>query len=172
MSGPNVNVPRSAPRDPASKLLSWDELAERHGRPRDGRLVFTNGVFDLLHRGHVDYLARARALGDALVVGLNSDVSVRRLGKAPDRPLVSEEDRAYLLASLEVVDAVVIFDEDTPARLIDHIVPDVLVKGGDYAIDQVVGRTTVESNGGEVRILSFVDGFSTTDLVKRIRESG
>jgi D-beta-D-heptose 7-phosphate kinase/D-beta-D-heptose 1-phosphate adenosyltransferase len=155
--------------DPSARVLSWDALADRFGRPRAGRLVFTNGVFDILHRGHVDYLARARALGDALVVGLNSDASVRRLDKGPERPLVGERDRAFLLASLRMVDAVVLFDEDTPARLIEHIVPDVLVKGGDYSIENVVGRDTVEAAGGEVRIIRFVDGFSTTSLIEKIR---
>jgi rfaE bifunctional protein nucleotidyltransferase chain/domain len=157
--------------NPASKILDRTQLLERFGRPREGRIVFTNGCFDILHRGHVEYLARARALGDALVVGLNTDDSVRRLEKGGDRPFNREEDRALVLASLEIVDAVSLFGEDTPMQLIQALVPDVLVKGGDYGIEQVVGRKVVEAAGGEVRILPFVKGFSTTDLVNRIRNA-
>lgn len=152
-------------------MLERDGLVERYGRPRDNRVVFTNGCFDLLHRGHVEYLSRARQLGDVLVVGVNTDDSVRRLGKGDGRPLNRQDDRALLVAALEVVDAVCVFDEDTPLELITALVPDVLVKGGDYAIEEVVGRDVVESAGGEVRILPFVSGFSTTDLVTRIRNT-
>ncbi len=159
-------------RRPADKVLSRDVLLARFGRPRTGRLVFTNGCFDLLHPGHVTYLARARALGDALVVGVNTDASVRRLDKAADRPLVGEEARALVLASLESVDAVSLFDEDTPAALIEALLPDVLVKGGDYTVDQVVGREAVEGAGGRVEIIPFVEGYSTTALLRRIRETG
>lgn len=159
-------------RPPADKVLSRDALLARFGRPRSGRLVFTNGCFDLLHPGHVTYLARARAFGDALVVGVNTDASVRRLDKAADRPLVGEDARALVLASLESVDAVTLFDEDTPAALIEALLPDVLVKGGDYTVDQVVGREAVEGAGGRVEIIPFVEGYSTTALLRRIRETG
>lgn len=150
------------------KILSRAGAMARFGRPRDQRVVFTNGCFDLLHRGHVEYLYAARALGDALVLGVNSDASVRRL-KGPERPLVSEEDRATVLAALGCVDAVTIFDEDTPQALIAALLPDVLVKGGDYRLEDVVGRAEVETTGGRVVILPFLDGRSTTRLFQRIR---
>lgn len=157
------------PLDPARKILDRQALLDRHARPRSGRLVFTNGVFDLLHRGHVSYLVEARALGDLLVVAINTDASARRLAKGPERPLVAARDRAWLLASLECVDAVTFFDEDTPRDLIAALLPDVLVKGGDYREDQVAGGSEVRAAGGEVRILPFLEGYSTTDLVRRIR---
>ena len=141
-------------------------LLARFGRPRSQKLVFTNGCFDLLHRGHVEHLAQARALGDALVVGLNSDASVRRL-KGAGRPVVPGADRAAALAALRSVDAVTIFDEDTPLDLIGALLPDVLVKGGDYDLDGIVGREVVEEAGGEVRVLPFVEGYSTTGLLDR-----
>lgn len=151
------------------RILDRPRLLERYGRPREGRLVFTNGCFDLLHRGHVAYLQAARALGDALVVGVNTDASVRRLDKGTGRPLVAEEDRAYVLAALACVDAVTLFDEDTPLELLTALLPDVLVKGGDYAPHQVVGRDVVEAAGGEVVLIPFVEGYSTTRLLERIR---
>ncbi|MDP2959279.1 MAG: D-glycero-beta-D-manno-heptose 1-phosphate adenylyltransferase [Longimicrobiales bacterium] len=154
---------------PDSKLLSREALVARLGRPREVRLVFTNGCFDLLHRGHVAYLSAARALGDALVVAINTDASVRRLAKEGTRPLVGESDRAYVLAALECVDAVTLFDEDTPLELITALLPDVLVKGSDYAADEVVGREVVEAAGGKLVLIPFVEGYSTTDLVNRIR---
>lgn len=156
-------------RPPGSKVLDREALVDRLGRPRDHRLVFTNGVFDLLHRGHVDYLCRARALGDALVVAVNTDASVRRLGKGGDRPLNAESDRAFLLAALECVDWVCLFDEDTPRSLLAELLPDVLVKGGDYAPDQVVGREEVLGAGGDLEIIPFTEGYSTTSLIRRIR---
>lgn len=158
--------------DPNSKILDRRALIERYGRPRNRKLVFTNGVFDLLHRGHVQYLYEARRLGDALVVGVNTDDSVRRL-KGPDRPINGEQDRAFVLAGLGCVDAVTLFDEDTPQALIAGLLPDVLVKGGDYTVDQVVGRKEVERNGGAVVILPLVAGRSTTGIVDAItrRES-
>lgn len=159
-------------RDPTDKIFSREALVGRYGRPRSARVVFTNGCFDLLHPGHVRYLAEARALGDALVVGVNTDASVRRLAKAPDRPLVDEGARSLVVAGLESVDAVCLFDEDTPVELIRALVPDVLVKGGDYALDQVVGRDVVEGAGGRVELIPFVEGYSTTALVNRIRETG
>ncbi len=157
------------PRAPRSKLLSIERLVERFGRPRAGEVVFTNGVFDLMHRGHAVYLSQARALGDALVVGVNTDASARRLGKGPDRPINGEDDRALLVAALESVDAVCLFDDDTPAELIDRLLPDVLVKGGDYTVDQVAGGDRVREAGGRVEIIEFVDGHSSTDLIRRIR---
>jgi rfaE bifunctional protein nucleotidyltransferase chain/domain len=160
-----VNVP-----DPAGRILDRKELVHRFGRPRDETVVFTNGCFDILHRGHVAYLFAARALGDRLVIGVNTDASVRRL-KGPDRPVVQEHDRAFVLAGLGCVDAVTLFDEDTPAQLIAALLPDVLVKGGDYAPDTVVGRQHVEAAGGRVVIIPFVEGRSTSSLLHRIRES-
>lgn len=157
------------PRSARSKLLSRDRLVERFGRPRSGELVFTNGVFDLMHRGHAVYLSRARSLGDALVVAVNTDASTRRLGKGPNRPVNAEADRALLVAALECVDAVCLFDEDTPEALIAELLPDVLVKGGDYTPDQVAGAAAVERAGGRVEIMDFVEGYSTTDLIRRIR---
>jgi D-beta-D-heptose 7-phosphate kinase/D-beta-D-heptose 1-phosphate adenosyltransferase len=156
--------------DPADRILSRDAALQRFGRPRTDRVVFTNGVFDILHRGHVEYLFAARACGDRLLVAVNSDASVRRL-KGEGRPVVSEDDRAYTLAALACVDAVTIFDEDTPAELIAAIIPDVLVKGADYAPDQVVGRDIVEANGGRLVLIPFVTGRSTTRLIERIREN-
>jgi rfaE bifunctional protein nucleotidyltransferase chain/domain len=135
------------------------------------RVVFTNGCFDLMHVGHVRYLASARDAGDLLVVGLNSDASVRRLQKGPERPLVEEAARAEVVAALAAVDWVTIFDEDTPAELIAALLPDVLVKGADWAPDQVVGREIVEAHGGRVMLVPVVEGFSTTALVERLRRS-
>jgi D-beta-D-heptose 7-phosphate kinase/D-beta-D-heptose 1-phosphate adenosyltransferase len=144
------------------------EAAARWRRTLSGRLVFTNGVFDLLHRGHVDVLVAARALGDALMVGVNDDASVRRL-KGPSRPVRSATDRAYVLAAIEAVDAVVIFPEDTPRELIRAVRPDVLVKGGDYTPDTVVGRDDVESWGGEVVVIPLTPGHSTTSIIDHLR---
>ena len=141
-------------------------------RAAHDRIVFTNGVFDLLHRGHVEYLSEARALGNRLVVGLNSDASVRRLEKGAARPLVAEADRAAVLEALRSVDLVVGFDDDTPERLIREVRPDVLVKGGDWAIERIVGREFVESCGGRVVSVPMRPGFSTTALIDRIRGGG
>lgn len=135
-----------------------------------GRVVFTNGVFDLLHPGHVDVLVGARAQGDALVVGLNSDASVRRL-KGPARPVRGEADRAYVLASVECVDAVCIFDQDTPLELVRALRPDVIVKGGDYSPDSVVGAKDVQSWGGQCVIIPLTPGHSTTGIIERLRQS-
>lgn len=129
------------------------------------KIVFTNGCFDILHSGHVMYLKEARSQGDFLVVGLNSDASVRRL-KGPERPINLEEDRKYVLENLKSVDLVQIFDEDTPLELIKKIKPDVLVKGGDWKIDQIVGSDFVIANGGEVKSLNFKDGYSTSKIIK------
>jgi rfaE bifunctional protein nucleotidyltransferase chain/domain len=132
-------------------------------------VVFTNGVFDILHRGHVTYLAQARALGASLVIGLNSDASARGLGKGPDRPLNGEADRACVLAALESVSLVVLFDEPTPVELLKRVRPQLYVKGGDYDIETLEETRWVRSWGGDARALAFVDGYSTTALVKRIR---
>jgi len=132
-------------------------------------VVFTNGVFDVLHRGHVLYLGRARALGASLVVALNTDASARRLGKGPDRPLNNEQDRAVLMAALEPVDLVTWFDEDTPLELIRELRPALLVKGGDYDMSRLPETAAVESWGGRALAIPFVDGYSTTALVAKIR---
>jgi rfaE bifunctional protein nucleotidyltransferase chain/domain len=154
--------------EPARKILRRAQLLARYRRPRQGRLVLTNGCFDLLHAGHVEYLAEARALGDALVVALNNDASVRRL-KGEGRPIVPEGDRALVLAALESVDAVTLFDEDTPRALIAQLLPDVLVKGGDYAPHEVAGGAEVEAAGGRVVIVPLRPGYSTSALIRRIR---
>ncbi|HEX6043657.1 MAG TPA: D-glycero-beta-D-manno-heptose 1-phosphate adenylyltransferase [Pyrinomonadaceae bacterium] len=152
------------------KTLSIEEMLDERRRLREaGRtLVFTNGVFDLLHVGHVRYLAQARALGDALVVAVNSDRSVREL-KGPERPVFDQNERAEILAALRNVDYVVIFDNVSPRTLISQLLPDVLVKGGDYNLDQIHGREEVEAAGGRVMWLPFVDGASTTSLIERMK---
>lgn len=134
------------------------------------KIVFTNGCFDILHRGHVTYLAEARKLGDLLVIGLNSDASVKRL-KGPERPINNEEDRKYVLSQLKSVDFVEIFTEDTPLNLILEVKPKVLVKGGDWKIDQIVGGKEVIANGGDVFSLNFVDGYSTTSIINKIQDT-
>ena len=149
------------PPDARTKLQLW--------RAANARVVFTNGVFDLLHRGHAEYLEEARALGERLVVGVNSDASVRRL-KGPSRPIVGEADRLALVAALACVDLAVLFADDTPLRLIEAVQPDVLVKGGDYAVPDIVGRDVVEARGGRVTTIALRPGLSTSELVKRIRE--
>ncbi|GAB3768004.1 D-glycero-beta-D-manno-heptose 1-phosphate adenylyltransferase [Ramlibacter monticola] len=136
-----------------------------------GPVVFTNGVFDVLHRGHVTYLAQARALGGSLVVGLNTDASARRLGKGPDRPLNAEHDRAIVIAALESVSLVTWFDEDTPVQLLSELRPQVYVKGGDYDMRTLAETALVEGYGGRSLAIPFVDGYSTTTLVQRIRAS-
>jgi rfaE bifunctional protein nucleotidyltransferase chain/domain len=155
------------PLDPAVKVRSLAAARVWRAAHTD-RVVFTNGVFDLLHPGHVDVLLGARRLGDALIVGLNSDASVKRL-KGPDRPIRSEEDRAYVLAAFEMVDCVVIFEEDTPIQLVKSLRPDVLVKGGDYSEATIVGAPEVRGWGGDVRVIPITPGHSTTNLVNRLR---
>ncbi|HVO06084.1 MAG TPA: D-glycero-beta-D-manno-heptose 1-phosphate adenylyltransferase [Burkholderiaceae bacterium] len=151
---------------PTSKILSPQQLA---GVAWLRPLVFTNGVFDVLHRGHVTYLAQARSLGAALLVGVNSDASARRLGKGPSRPLNREGDRACVVAALQAVDYVVVFDESTPCELIERVRPDIYVKGGDYDIETLRETALVRSWGGRALTIPFVDGYSTTRLVERIR---
>jgi D-beta-D-heptose 7-phosphate kinase/D-beta-D-heptose 1-phosphate adenosyltransferase len=151
----------------APSIAEADRLRLEAWRAARERIVFTNGVFDLLHRGHVEYLEEARALGDRLVVGVNSDASVRRI-KGPERPLVPAAERAELLAALACVDLALIFEEDTPERLIREVQPDVLVKGGDWTPDRIVGREFVESRGGRVLNVPLREGLSTTALIERI----
>ena len=153
--------------DPRRKVMSWDALASWRTTQR-GRVVFTNGVFDLLHPGHVDVIVGARACGDVLVVGVNSDASVKRL-KGADRPVRSEAERAYVLASLEAVGAVTTFEQDTPLELVQLLQPDVIVKGGDYSPDTVVGAKEVRARGGDVVIIPLTPGHSTTSTIERLR---
>jgi rfaE bifunctional protein nucleotidyltransferase chain/domain len=145
------------------------EQARQHAAALPQPVVFTNGVFDVLHRGHVTYLAQARELGASLVVAVNTDASAKRLGKGPDRPLNNENDRAAMLAALESVSLVTFFDEDTPLQLILELRPAVLVKGGDYDMDTLAEGQFVRSYGGRALAIPFVDGYSTTNLVRRIR---
>ena len=147
--------------------MSWG-AAQAWRAAQSGRVAFTNGVFDLLHAGHVDVLVAARAQGDVLIVGLNSDESVRRL-KGPQRPVRSEHERAYVLAALESVDAVVIFDQDTPLDLVRELRPSVIVKGGDYSPDTVVGASEVRALGGDVVIVPLTPGQSTTAIIEKLR---
>lgn len=153
------------------KILSVEKMLGERERLRSAgtRLVFTNGVFDLLHVGHVRYLAQARALGDALVVAINSDRSVREL-KGPNRPVFEQEERAEIVAALRHVDYVVVFDDVSPRSLIARLLPDVLVKGGDYALDEIHGREEVEAAGGKVVSLPFVPGASTSSLLERMKK--
>jgi D-glycero-beta-D-manno-heptose 1-phosphate adenylyltransferase len=144
------------------------EAARWRERQR-GTVVFTNGVFDLLHPGHIDVLVGARAQGDLLVVGVNSDASVRRLGKGPGRPVRTESERAYVLAGLAAVDAVVVFDEDTPLELVRALAPNVIVKGGDYTPATVVGAEIVAARGGRVVIIPLTPGQSTTSIIEKLR---
>lgn len=144
-------------------IKNFAEDLKRSGK----KIVFTNGCFDILHRGHAEYLAEARSLGDALVVAVNSDASVKRL-KGEGRPVNTEADRAFMLDALKPVDAVVIFAEDTPYEVISEIVPDVLVKGGDWKEEDIVGYDIVKKNGGMVKSLKFVDSYSTTSIIKKI----
>lgn len=155
------------------KIVTREQLVEQVQalRASGSRIVFTNGCFDLMHVGHTRYLQAAKALGDFLVVGVNSDESVRRLEKAPDRPIVPEAQRAEVLAALECVDFVVLFSEPDPKALITAVQPDVLVKGDDWSLDRIIGRDVVEARGGMVRTIPLVPGFSTTALIHRIRSA-
>lgn len=157
-------VTKVLPRDQLLSILTGE-------RAKGKRIVFTNGCFDLMHIGHTRYLQAAKTLGDILVVGVNSDASVRTLDKAPGRPIVPEAQRAEILAALGCVDFVIIFDESDPLQLITAVQPDVLVKGGDWVIDRIVGRETVEARGGMVKTIPLVPGLSTTDLLQRIRST-
>ena len=160
----------AAPSEPAFfQKICARKVAPTRLPAQGKRIVFTNGVFDVLHRGHVTYLAQARTLGDFLVVGLNTDKSARRLGKGPQRPLNSERDRAIMLASLESVSLVTWFDEDTPLELISELRPDLIVKGGDYDMSVLPETALVQSWGGQAVAIPFVQGYSTTALVQKIR---
>ena len=152
------------------KIISRDQIVKQVNLWRflNNRIVFTNGCFDILHRGHIEYLAAAADLGNKLIIGLNSDDSVSRL-KGSDRPINSFQDRALALAALRFTDAVVEFNEDTPLNLIRMIMPDVLVKGGDYSREHIVGANDVEAQGGEIAIISFTEGYSTTSFLKKIQ---
>lgn len=157
----------AVPRDPAAKIHDLD-AARAWRAAQSGRVVFTNGVFDLIHPGHVDVLLGARRCGDVLIVGLNSDASVRRL-KGPERPVRSEAERAYVLSAFESVDCVVLFEDDTPLSLVQSLRPDVLVKGGDYDESTIVGATDVRGWGGDVRVIPLTEGQSTTNIIKALR---
>ena len=155
-----------------SKIFSLDDLKNQVNAWKQAgeEVVFTNGCFDIIHRGHIEVLAQTADLGDRLIIGLNSDSSIQKL-KGEDRPIIEEQSRAILLASLEFVDAVVIFSEDTPLKLISALLPDVLAKGGDYEIETIVGHEIVQQNGGKVKLVPFVDGFSSTTIIDIIKKS-
>lgn len=154
-----------------NKILNRDALAQlaKQWHAEGKKIVFTNGCFDILHRGHLEVLTTSSGFGDVLVVGLNTDASVKRL-KGPERPVNDQDFRSWMMASLEMVDAVTLFDEPTPLALIEALQPDVIVKGGDYTPDQVVGATEVLARGGEVKIVPIVKGYSTTSLIEAIRK--
>jgi D-beta-D-heptose 7-phosphate kinase/D-beta-D-heptose 1-phosphate adenosyltransferase len=150
------------------KIVPWTFFKENDVKLHNQKIVFTNGCFDVLHFGHVQYLLEAKKLGDLLVVGLNSDASVRRL-KGESRPINGENERAFVLAALEFVDYVVVFEEDTPKKLIETVRPNVLVKGGDYQIENIVGADFVMQNGGTVTTIPFVEGFSSTHIIEQLK---
>ena len=151
------------------KVLSPDQLINKvtHWKDQDKKIVFTNGCFDVLHRGHIELLAKTADLGDCLIVAINSDKSIRKL-KGSNRPIIDESSRSIMISSLSFVDAVVLFDEETPLNLISIVTPHILSKGGDYCMDEIVGHEIVTANGGEVAIIPLVDGFSTTNIISRI----
>jgi D-beta-D-heptose 7-phosphate kinase/D-beta-D-heptose 1-phosphate adenosyltransferase len=153
--------------DDLGQVLNWEQTLERRQNCR-GTVVFTNGVFDLLHRGHLNYLIEARKLGQMLIVGVNSDDSARTLNKGPGRPINNQDDRSFLLAQLTVVDIAVIFNQPTPKELIEYLKPDIIVKGGDYQTEQVVGKEVVEGRGGKVVIIPLTPGYSTTSIIDKI----
>lgn len=154
-----------------NKIVNKQQLSERLNQWKADKqtIVFTNGCFDILHRGHVEYLNHARDLGNKLVLGLNTDNSVKRLGKSPERPINTEDTRAIILAGLECVDAIILFDEDTPLELIKFVQPDVLVKGNDYKAEAIVGYEEVTNRGGKVITIQLVEGFSTTKLIEKMK---
>ena len=154
-----------------SKIYTLPELAEQSKvwRNNGEQIVFTNGCFDLLHRGHIEVLANTADLGDKLIVGLNSDSSIQNL-KGKNRPIIDENSRAILLASLQFTDAIILFSEDTPSHIIKTILPDILAKGGDYKLEEITGHELVVQNGGEVILVPFIDGFSTTNIVNKIKQ--
>jgi rfaE bifunctional protein nucleotidyltransferase chain/domain len=153
-------------------VLRSDLVKIRRELKREGKkVVFSNGCFDIIHRGHIEYLTKAKALGDVLFIGVNTDASVKRL-KGPQRPVVGQEDRAFVLAALRAVDYVCLFDEDTPYELIQSVVPDVLVKGSDWAVGNIVGKDIVEESGGTVQTIDFIPNKSTTNIIQKIANSG
>ena len=154
-----------------SNIKNINELAEirQELKLQNKKVVFTNGVFDILHAGHVDYITKAKSKGDILIVGVNSDSSVKKI-KGELRPIVPQKERAFIIASLKPVDYVVIFDEETPYEVIKKIIPDVLVKGGDWSIENIVGKDIVESNGGKVETIEFINDRSTTNIIKTVLE--
>lgn len=154
-----------------NKLKTWEEIAAiiKDLKSQNKKIVFTNGCFDILHSGHVKYLAEAKELGDILILGLNSDSSVKRL-KGKDRPINNEKERAVVLSALYTISYIVIFEDDTPYKLIKHIKPDILVKGGDWEPKDIVGSDIVNSYNGEVKSLSFIEGKSTTDIINKLKE--
>ncbi|MGD9493762.1 MAG: D-glycero-beta-D-manno-heptose 1-phosphate adenylyltransferase [Bacteroidales bacterium] len=155
----------------SEKIMSREQLIQRVNTWRSERqtIVFSNGCFDIIHPGHAQYLAAAAALGSRLVIGVNTDESVKKL-KGAARPVISENERCLLLASFQFVDAVCLFDEDTPLKLIESIIPDILVKGKDYTIDQIVGADVVLQHGGKVETIELVEGFSTSSLIEKIKK--
>jgi rfaE bifunctional protein nucleotidyltransferase chain/domain len=155
-----------------SKIYSLDTLTTQveQWKTKGNKVVFTNGCFDIIHRGHIEVLARTADLGDKLIIGLNSDQSIQKL-KGEDRPIIDEQSRAILLATLSFVDAIVLFSEDTPLKLISTLLPDVLAKGGDYEIETIVGHEIVQKNGGKVKLVPFLDGFSSTTIIDKIKNS-
>ena len=155
-----------------SKIFSLDDLKNQVNAWKQAgeEVVFTNGCFDIIHRGHIEVLAQTADLGDRLIIGLNSDTSTQKL-KGKNRPIIEEQSRAILLASLEFVDAVILFSEDTPINLISTLLPDVLAKGGDYEIETIVGHEIVQNNGGKVILIPFVDEFSSTTIIDKIKKS-
>jgi rfaE bifunctional protein nucleotidyltransferase chain/domain len=155
-----------------SKIYSWEQIIKQCAvwRFKEKKIVFTNGCFDILHLGHIEYLAKSKDFGDVLIVGLNSDASVKKI-KGPNRPISDEHSRAMLLASLSFIHAVVLFDQETPYELIKCIQPDILVKGKDYSTEQIVGNDFVRAGGGEIRTIELTEGYSTTGIIKKIKES-
>jgi D-glycero-beta-D-manno-heptose 1-phosphate adenylyltransferase len=155
----------------SEKIKTLSELKDQvlNWKSKGEKIVFTNGCFDIMHLGHVDYLEKARNLGDRLVIGLNTDNSVSRI-KGPSRPIINQTSRSRLMAALAFVDAVVFFDEETPYNLILTILPDILVKGEDYTIDKIIGSDIVMKNGGEVKTIKFVDGYSTSSIIEKIKK--
>lgn len=152
-----------------NKIITINQWKKTVGERNNLKVVFTNGCFDVLHRGHIEYLAKAKSMGDILVVGLNTDASVRRL-KGESRPINDEHARALLLAALEMVDYVILFSDDTPYQLIKEVEPDVLVKGADYSIDKIVGSDLVIARGGEVKTIDFVEGYSSSSIIEKSKK--
>ncbi len=155
-----------------NKIYSAEELKVQVNiwKQKGEEIVFTNGCFDVVHRGHIEVLAHTADLGDKLIIGLNSDTSIKKI-KGKNRPIIKEESRAILLASLTFVDAVILFSEETPYNLVKQIVPDILAKGGDYKIEEIAGNDIVKENGGEIILVPFIDGFSTTEIIEKIKNS-